>query len=316
MALIKVTDWSKWQGRVGRERIARMVDDGVRGVVIGSWHGLDANPNAEADLRDARQLGLATSTYIVVNNRAGAETVRRGRDACGAEWEHLSSVWIDVEVPGVTEAILQDALDAAYQPGAPPGVGIYTGRWFWNWWQLSVGHAIRQFARYPLWTALYDGRADLRFDPYGGWTECIGKQYAGSTQAYGTTVDFSAFDREWFEAGTAPTPEPAVVHPVPPKEDEMSSKEAEALRAWVKTAVHDPIVGRLAALERHVAALHGGQPAPAPTPGRTYTVVSGDNASAIANAHGLSLAQLVAKNPGKPRSGDWALIYPGEVFNV
>lgn len=49
----------------------------------------------------------------------------------------------------------------------------------------------------------------------------------------------------------------------------------------------------------------GGAPA-----GKSYTVKSGDNLSAIAAAHGISLAQLLAKNP--QFRANPSLIYPGD----
>lgn len=48
----------------------------------------------------------------------------------------------------------------------------------------------------------------------------------------------------------------------------------------------------------------------------TYTVRAGDTAYAIARAHGISFDRLRALNPGKPASGNWSLIHPGEVFRV
>lgn len=298
--LVKITDWSKYQGRVGRERIQRMKDDGVRGVVVGSWHGLDANPHAAGDLADARALGLKTGTYIVVNNRPGTWTVQQGKAACGAEWEHLSSVWIDVEVAGVTEAILQDAFDEAarLRPdlAASGHIGIYTGRWFWNWWALALGHlpgltapgSVPSFSRYPLWTALYNGRFDLVFTPYGGWITCVGHQFAGSTAAYGTTVDFSAFDETWF---CGPELVPGVSYAVPERKIEMSSQEYNELKQWVQVSVHDAIESRLAALEQLVyrqLAVPGPLKTPAAPTQRTYTVQSGDILSGIAVKFGVA----------------------------
>lgn len=300
--LIKVVDWSKYQGRVGRERIQRMADDGVRGVIVGSWHGLDRNPHCEADLRDARELGLSTSTYIVVNNRPGASSVQEGRAACGAEWQFLDSIFIDVEVAGVTEAILSDALaeaDRLLPHLALTKIGIYTGKWFWDFWSLSVGHAILQYAGRPLWAALYNGRFDLAFDHYGGWTECVGHQYAGSTTAYGTTVDFNAFDRDWLLGAE---PEPSKPYPVPPREEiEMSSEEYERLDK------------RLRAVE---AKAHTHTTPPTPTVKHDILRASDGHATGFAQRNGISLATLKRLNPQGPPSGNWNLVHAGERFRV
>ena len=55
---------------------------------------------------------------------------------------------------------------------------------------------------------------------------------------------------------------------------------------------------------------------PTTTTARTYTVVSGDTASEIAQRHGLTWPAFKALNPNGPRSGKWRLIYPGERFRV
>lgn len=330
MTTEKWTDVSKWQGDVSAASLQAMQRDGHAGVCVGSWHGLDANPYAARVLARARGLGLRTATYIVVNNRPGAWTVDQARAACGAEWDHCVFHAADVEIKGITEAILQQALDRIVDLDGYPN--IYTGAWFWNWWAVALGRlpglqgGVPSFARYGLWTANYNGRPDLNVPLYGGWDRAIAHQYAGTTHIYGTSVDLNVFDGDWLslaarrgeEEPAGPVMVPSTPYPVPPKEEtEMSSKEYTQLRNWVQTKVHDPIVNRLAALERKVDALVSRPPAPAPAPRtRTYTVKSGDNASAIAQAHGLTLAQLKARNPGKPRSGNWNLIHPGEVFNV
>jgi GH25 family lysozyme M1 (1,4-beta-N-acetylmuramidase) len=318
--LVSVVDWSKWQRRVGHERISRMHAHGVRGVVVGSWHGLDANPHAEADLRDARALGMITSTYIVVNNRRGADAVNAGRTACGREWEHLRSVWIDVEVAGVTETILQDALNAAERQLAPGRVGVYTGKWFWDFWQLSVGHAIRQFSDYPLWTALYNGRRDLEFIPYGGWTSIVGHQYAGSTAAFGTTVDFNVFDRDWF-MGERPTPTPEPEPPAPEEEPivgrilDLFTTAGRQLEAEIANAkkLPEPIPGPAGPPGPQGPA---GQDAPAPSPGRTYTVRSGDTLSGIAAKYdGVTWQAIYAANR-QLIGDDPDVIQPGMVLTI
>src|SRR5574341_1826443 len=49
---------------------------------------------------------------------------------------------------------------------------------------------------------------------------------------------------------------------------------------------------------------------------RHYTVVAGDTAGEIAQRAGIGWDHFTALNPNGPRSGDWDLIYPGEVFRV
>lgn len=66
------------------------------------------------------------------------------------------------------------------------------------------------------------------------------------------------------------------------------------------------------------------EPAPEPAPAAGYTVVEGDNLWNIAKAHlpaGASNADIAAKSTAiqaanTPKSGDWNLIYPGEVLVI
>lgn len=57
------------------------------------------------------------------------------------------------------------------------------------------------------------------------------------------------------------------------------------------------------------------KPAPAPSPRKSYVVRPGDSLSAIASAHGLTLATVKALNPnaGHP-AGNFNNIYPGDVI--
>lgn len=52
---------------------------------------------------------------------------------------------------------------------------------------------------------------------------------------------------------------------------------------------------------------------PAPKPSGSYTVVSGDNLTRIAERHGVSLQDLIAANPQIKNPN---LIYPGQVINI
>ena len=186
----KWVDYSKWQGRVGKDKLALMQADGVAGVCIGAWHGLDANPYVEANLRDAREIGLMTATYFVINNRPGAWTVQQAQAACGSEWYHLLFHASDVEVSGVTEAILLEALEETVTLGGRPV--LYTGGWFWNNLPFKLN-----FRQYPFWTSLYDGVASFNYNNVKGADIWVGKQYTGTMSAYGTKVDFNVFDGDW-----------------------------------------------------------------------------------------------------------------------
>ena len=97
------------------------------------------------------------------------------------------------------------------------------------------------------------------------------------------------------------TPDDWAPEPLPQPEgaDTLSSAEYDSLNA------------RVSRLEGLVSNETTTTPAPP-----SYTVVEGDTASGIAEAHGLDWGTFTALNPGQPQSGNWDMIYPGEVFRV
>jgi len=195
MALATVVDYSKYQGTVSRTSHRAMREAGVAGVVVGLWHGLDINPYALSCLANAKAEQLLRGGYVVVNNRSGREAVLAGKQAAGGHWPDLFGVAIDVEIKGVTEAIMADAFDEVLRQGQRPF--LYTGNWFWNWWALELGH-FPDASAFAAWIAYYNGVADLAsVPPRPGYGPIIGHQYAGSTAAFGTTVDFNVFDTAW-----------------------------------------------------------------------------------------------------------------------
>lgn len=102
--------------------------------------------------------------------------------------------------------------------------------------------------------------------------------------------------------GGATTPHGVFVH-------YSSSHDAEA----------EEVVGIMNTLVGHVANVPAPALTPSPTPvnSTTYVVQRGDNMSAIAATHGMSLAQLEALNPqaGHP-AGNFGVIWPGDVLNI
>lgn len=318
--LVKGIDLSVYQDGISPVQWRQMKADGQVVTVVGSWHGTRPNTFAWWNLVRARMAGLKTATYIAINgSRSGWHHVNGGRGPCFEQWDHLNFVAIDVEVRGVTEEILDGALARVEELGGRPA--IYTGRWFWNWWALSLGHlpgldragGVCRFARHGLWAAYYNGVPNLDVPLFGGWQVVMGHQYAGTTPAYGTQVDLNVFDAGWLEAWPPSPPPP----PPPPEEVEtMSSKEYQELKGKLEDLARE--VGSVKrSVDAHITSHPKLAPAPAPKPGpRYYTVVGGDIAGLIAERHGLTWDQFVALNPAGPPSGDWDLIRPGEKYRV
>ncbi|KKM66322.1 hypothetical protein LCGC14_1482300, partial [marine sediment metagenome] len=301
-----------------------MKDAGIKGICVGSWHGIDSNPYVKRVLNRARGIGLDTATYFVYNNRNGKETTERAFNACGPiEWDACLFHAPDVEIRGITEQILRDGLKATEDAGGWPI--IYTGNWFWNWWRLDLGYD-PDFTAWPSWIAVYNGRPDLAVTPAPGLGTMRIHQYAGSTQAFGTTVDFNVANKDWMDLARARFSKPAPVpEPTPepsPIEEDIMGKIADSMHA---TGLE---------IERQMAEA---KKLPTPIPGpagvdgkdgrdgkdavvvssaqRTHTVVSGDTLGAIAGKYGTTWQLLYEAN--KAIVGpDPDLIQPGMVLVI
>jgi hypothetical protein len=299
-----------------------MKADGITGICVGSWHGIDANPYVRSVLRRSRDVGLDTATYYVYNNRPGRETVERAVAACGQEeWDRCVFHAPDVEIRGITEAILRDGLEATVAAGGWPI--IYTGNWFWNWWKLDLGYA-PDFRAWPSWIAVYNGLADLNVEPAWGLGPMRIHQYRGSTRAYDTTVDFNVADKAWMDLARRrfqpPPPAPPPAPPTPPSEEDIvMGKIVDQL-----AAVGRQIEAELAVAKKLPAPVPGpagppGPPGPAgdttPTTAKYDILTAADgHATGFAQRHGISITTLKALNPDGPPSGNWDLVHAGERY--
>lgn len=327
MELERWVDLSKWQGEVPGSSLRAMKADGITGICVGSWHGISPNPYVKSVLSRSRVVGLDTATYYVFNSRPGRETVERAIAACGQEqWDNCLFHAPDVEIRGITERILHDGLKATEDSGGWPI--IYTGNWFWNWWTADLGRA-PDFTAWPSWVAVYNGRPDLVIPVAPGLGTLRIHQYTGSTQAYGTTVDFNVANKDWMNLArerfvTPPRPEPELPPVQPPKEEIMgeildlftaAGKKIEADIAKAMT-LPVPIKGDTGKTGATGATGPAGADATGGATQRTYTVKSGDTLSGIANEYdGVTWQQiyeankvLIGSNPN--------LIQPGMVLVI
>ncbi len=313
--LMSVIDYSRWQGTVSLASHRAMKAAGIEAVVVGLWHGIDANPYALNSLANAKQAGLLIGGYIVVVSRDAREVVRAGKAAAGAHWNDMFGVAIDVEIRGITEVNLANAMDEVVRQGNRPF--LYTGNWFWGWWMLELGHAPRGAEKYGAWLAVYNGIKTLESaGTRPGYGPVIGHQYAGSTPAFGTTVDFNVFDREWL-LETQPEPQP---EPEPP-EEEIMGKIADQFAALGRNVEAEIAAKAGATGPRGPEGPKGdtgpmGPPGPGGTAQRTYTVKAGDSLGSIANQYsGVTWQQIYEANKGLI-GGNPNLIQPGMVLVI
>ena len=203
--LVTAADVSVYTGDVSSDDWARakrtVAGPPLELAVVGSWHGTETNRYAESTLQAAHKAGLTTATYIALNSRPGREAIVAGLDACGEhEVPLLSFVALDIELRGVTETILTDALMEIRAHDLRPIV--YTGSWFWRGRLGNPGWA----HRVPLWTSSYNGERTLDDPalPYGPWGECVGHQYAGTDRSLGFSCDLSVFKTKWLKQANEP----------------------------------------------------------------------------------------------------------------
>lgn len=202
-APMKAIDISMHQRHPGEGWWRRVFADGWELAIVGSWHGLSANSDAERNLLEAKAAGCLIATYVALNAGSGRTAVRNGKRACGRAWDDLVFVAIDCETDGITAPIISEAIDEVKRNGLRPI--IYTANW---WWNGHFGNP-RNFRHMPLWSAGYDLDPTLSLSPaYGGWTdaELVGKQYDGSTEnrhpmLHRVEVDKNTFNRNFVEEG-------------------------------------------------------------------------------------------------------------------
>jgi len=123
----------------------------------------------------------------------------------------IGTVWVDAEIdawqigvdvppsnPSQRTAQLQGQLDKVTNAGLR--AGIYTAKW---WWSSGIGNGF-EFAKYPLWHAIYTGNGSPVPNPgFGGWTSAEIHQYTSTRELCGRGRDanylFTEVDAESIE---------------------------------------------------------------------------------------------------------------------
>lgn len=188
--LVKGLDISYDAYKVTPQWCRDRLEEGYTFLIVCLWAGVDSMPWAQRALRYAREAGMETSAYFSING--SHDNVQYHVDkaylAAGSEWEHLDRVWVGCEIVNIEERHIAQALNSVEAKGKSPG--IYTAKWWWD----GVFNNPTTFKDYPLWNAHYDNNPDIDFGnyPYGGWTTPYMKQYQGTTNLDGVSVDLDA----------------------------------------------------------------------------------------------------------------------------
>jgi hypothetical protein len=165
-----------------------------------------------AQIEACAAAGLPTDVYLYLWSNSNVEADMQAKLGLLQGLEpSVRKVWLDVEDSSAASVATRldtirralAVLDQWCADNGKPETGIYTALW---WWTAYAGDT-EEFGDRQLWTAAYDGVADTTiFTPFGGWSECALKQFAGS-QPDGTDLDVLS-DAEALELnGGPPMPE-------------------------------------------------------------------------------------------------------------
>ena len=163
----------------------------VRRVVVGVSHKIDM---ARQQLIAVTDGGMEAEAYIYMYwGQDPTVQVEYARQATiGLPVRRL---WVDFEddnapkdEPDAVQIWISRCLSVAATLELP--LGVYSAWWWWTVWTDNA----EDFKDYPLWVAAYDGKPNLEFPTFGGWTRCALKQYAGTTDFCGYSADL-----DWYE---------------------------------------------------------------------------------------------------------------------
>lgn len=187
--------------------VARRVAEGVDVIFQCCWTGGYANNDqlrqvAEPNLRAIREGGAMPAPYT---NAAPwrtpqvwyEETLRNA----GAEMQHARLVLVDIEIADgdlyIVPELALEFIEKWEADGFP--TWTYSADWFVGLWKLLLGDANRVNMGRPYLHARYDGIPDLAVNPpRHPLGPLAGKQYRGSHDIEGVTVDASVTDSSFF----------------------------------------------------------------------------------------------------------------------
>ena len=182
----------------------------VQALTALPFSGLERPNSRIISLRNAQEAYITPAGYLLVGSLfSGSYYVDFARqDVPDDVWNALAFVAIDVEVPGIWLATVQEACDRLAELGKSPCV-IYTN---YNSW---TSHVVPANPAHPpgwlLWNASWDDSPDLDYErhPFGNWQthEIIGEQWSGGVEVAGQFADRDIFHVSVLNM-SSPLPEP------------------------------------------------------------------------------------------------------------
>lgn len=177
---------------------ACLLQQGFKKAVVGAVY---ANLDLTArNLAMARAVGFEVDIYAYLW-LGGNITERVKRTIILALQYGCERIWLDLEDDGNGESGIPNP--GTYPPSRVKDIiaqaidacddfpfGLYSGKW---WWEPATG-STTLWADVPWWVAEYDGIPDLSvFTPFCGITKLHGKQYQGTHEVCGMSIDSNVF---------------------------------------------------------------------------------------------------------------------------
>ena len=174
---------------------------GVRFAIIRAGLGYVIDHGAERHRKEARAAGLYTGSYWALLDH-DIDTPQFDPIQSARNFNRLIQPgdelppFVDVEAQGI-DAPLLSAFLAEFERLRPnSGVGIYTSKYFW---EMLIGTGHTEFAKYPLWVAMYG--AGFQDPPYlpDIWNDYVCYQFrykAGYLPGYDKDLDIDLWSGE------------------------------------------------------------------------------------------------------------------------
>lgn len=157
-------------------------DAGVVGIIIQAITGLNGISYTSQQCQMAVKWGFRLHGYVWCFPGESAVSIDTRLSMFNGY--PVEKLWDDVEQSGLTVADVDLLLTRSDMYLPTQRTGVYSGKWFFDqqgWTGLT------RWSDRDLWDADFDGIADpnVGFEPYGGWTRRVVKQYRG-TSSIGT----------------------------------------------------------------------------------------------------------------------------------
>ena len=190
---------------------------GYSHTIVRSYHSYGAiDTQAPFTIAQSNAAGFSTDTYMFPCRGKNAttqvnelvnylESLLETKDSSSIYDYTTGTIWLDIETNpssgcswtlGTPESncdYIQELITAIESRGR--AVGIYASGYMWNQIMGNRDNC-QKYAKYPLWYAHYDGKANFEDWPtnkFGGWTNPTIKQYSGGTVLCGYNFDLSFF---------------------------------------------------------------------------------------------------------------------------